>query len=423
MSTAPGRGRIAIVLVAAWLGWGFDVFDGLLFNYLASPVLKSLLGSVDKETQDFWLAVLTSLFLVGWAAGGILFGRLTDRVGRTRTLLATMLLYAVATAACAASPNLAVFVACRVFASLGIGGEWAAGASLVAEVVSDRARPLAGAVLYTASPIGMWVAGLVKRLVVAGDLAADLEQGWRIAFLLGLVPALFGFAIRYFVEEPEKWQEHKAEPTRLAELFAPGLARRTLTGLAVASVALVGWWGILGFIPKITEEWCLAAHLATSEIPAAQAWGNHLFIGGALLGTLATVPLATRLGRRPTFALYFAGGLAASVVAFGSDLVGLHLDLDQRLRAIALVGFTVFGVFGIFPFWLPELFPTRLRGTGSGFCYNTGRLVTAVGVFLVGQVQRSHVPLDRAMLAVSGVYVLGLLVLPFAVETRDAALE
>lgn len=423
MSAAHSRGRVAITLAAAWLGWGFDVFDGLLFNYTSKPTLRSLLHDPSPEDVNFYLALLTALFLVGWATGGILFGRLTDRLGRTRTLLVTMVLYAVSTAACAASPNIWVFALCRVFASLGIGGEWAAGASLVAEVVEDRLRPLAGALLFTASPAGMWVAGRVCALVVEGRFAQDLEHGWRYAFLLGLVPAAFAFAIRYFVEEPSRWQEHRGEPARLRELFEPALVRRTLTGLAIASVALVGWWGILSFIPKIEAEWCERAGLSAEATSATKVVGNDWFIAGSVVGTLVTVPLATGLGRRPTFALYFAAAMGAVALAFGSDLLGTGLTLEGKLRAMSLVGFTVFGVFGLFPFYLTELFPTRLRGTGSGFCYNTGRLITAGGVYAVGLVQREHVPLDRCMLGVAGVYVVGLVVVALAEETRGQAFD
>jgi MFS family permease len=405
---------ILLTLLAAWLGWGFDVFDGLLFSYVGPPTLHALVPGASSVEVTAWLGRLNAVFLVGWGAGGILFGRFTDRFGRTRTLLATMLLYAFATAACAACRSLPPFIACRVLASLGIGGEWAAGAALVAEVVSEGARPIAGALLYTASPAGMFVASKVTRFVVEGTFAKD-PDGWRWAFLLGLVPAVFAFAIRALVEEPGRWKEHRAEPARLAELFAPALRRRTVTGLLVAAVALVGWWGILSFIPKLARQWCVEAQVA--DVAARVDGANDGFILGGIVGTLLTVPLAMYAGRKITFALYFVGALAASWVAFG-----MSLPLDSRLRALFLVGLTVFGVFGLFPFWLPELFPTRLRGTGSGFCYNTGRFVTAGLVYGVAELQ-GRVGLTRSVLAVSGVYVVGLLVLPFAVETKGQAFE
>src|SRR5581483_9297527 len=146
------------VLFAAWLGWGFDVFDGLLFNYVAPNCVPTLLhlpiGSPEAKAETLrWGGILTSLLLIGWATGGILFGRVADHIGRTRTLLLTMLLFAVGTAACALAPNIWVLMLFRVVASLGIGGEWAAGAAMVAEVVPEKRRVEAGALLYTSAPM------------------------------------------------------------------------------------------------------------------------------------------------------------------------------------------------------------------------------------------------------------------------------
>src|SRR5581483_7906329 len=206
--------------------------------------------------------------------------------------------------------------------------------------------------------------------------------------------------------EPGRWKEHQAEPVRLAELFEPALRRRTLTGLAVAACALVGWWGINSNVPKLARDWCEKAHVATDQIEAAVDGANNWFILGGVVGTLATVPLAVSLGRKLTFAIYF-------VLALGACFVTFHVELEPalRLRSLFFIGLTVFGVFGLFPFWLPELFPTRLRGSGSGFCYNTGRFITAAGVYGLAELQQ-RTGLAGAMLAVSSVYVVALLVLP-----------
>ena len=165
----PTRGLLGmngyqwVVLFAAWLGWGFDVFDGLLFNYVAPNCVPTLLhiplGTPEAKTAAiYWTGILTALLLLSWAVGGILFGRLADRIGRTKTLLLTMLLYAAGTAACALAPNMAVLALCRIVAGLGIGGEWAAGAAMVAEVVPEKRRVEAGALLYTSAPCGLFLA-------------------------------------------------------------------------------------------------------------------------------------------------------------------------------------------------------------------------------------------------------------------------
>src|SRR4029079_9795603 len=193
------------VLFAAWLGWGFDVFDGLLFNYIAPNAVPSLLGltrgtpAASAATLN-WTGILTSVLLVGWAVGGIIFGKVADRIGRTRTLLLTMLLYAIGTAACAFAPNIWVLLIFRIVSSLGIGGEWAAGAAMVAEVVPEKRRVEAGALLYTSAPFGFFLASFVT-FQVTGFYFNDPAVSWRYVFLFGLVPAAAAFIVRLFVKE------------------------------------------------------------------------------------------------------------------------------------------------------------------------------------------------------------------------------
>ncbi len=359
-----------LVLAAAWLGWGFDVFDGLLFNFVAPICVPNLLGldPADPATNEItlmWTAALSSMLLLGWAAGGVLFGKLTDRLGRTRTLLLTMLTYAFGTAACAFAPNLWVLAGFRFVASLGIGGEWAAGASLVAETMPKERRILGGALLYTSAPAGMFLATFVNDLFTRQfeQLAADPSLSWRAVFLTGLIPAGFALLIRLKVREPESWRPAEATP-RIAELFTPALRRRTLGGLAMAIVALVTWWSCSVFIPLIASFLAASDWTDVATLPAHKTayitLGTSMFNFGGLIGTLATVPVALRLGRRPMFAIYFVGAALALMVTFGPGL-----EPVARLYLMATVGVTVFGVFGAFTFYLPELFPMRLRGTGA----------------------------------------------------------
>lgn len=416
-----------LVLFAAWLGWGFDIFDGLLFNYVAPLCVPDLLG-IDptspraKEETMFWTATLSSLLLVGWAIGGIVFGRLTDRFGRTRTLLVTMWVYALSTAACAFAPNMATLVAFRFLASLGIGGEWAAGAALVAESLPKEKRILGGALLYTSAPFGLFLATFVNNLFTSqlDALASNPALAWRAVFLTGLVPALVAFLIRLKVKEPDDWQP-AAQTPRLTELFSPELRHRTLGGLAMAVTALITWWSCSAFIPVVTSFLASEAHPSLHGLELArikthfQTVGTTVFNLGGLIGTLCTVPIATHLGRRKMFAGYFLASAAAILLTFGPDIAP-----QTRLWMLGLVGLTVFGVFGSFTFYLPELFPTRLRGTGSGFCYNTGRLITAAFPFAVGVLARSGTPPIELLRWVAAVPLLGVVMvgLGVAVETR-----
>ncbi len=420
-----------LVLFAAWLGWGFNVFDGLLFNFVAPICVPNLLGlspsdPATRQQTVFWTASLTSLLLLGWALGGILFGKITDRLGRTRTLLVTMLTYALATAACAFAPNIWVLAAFRFVASLGIGGEWAAGAALVAETVPKEKRVLGGALLYTSAPAGLFLATFVNDLLTRqiGVIASDPSRSWRVVFLTGLIPAAVAIAIRLRIQEPAVWKPER-EP-RIAELFAPDLRRRTLGGMAMAIVALVTWWSCSAFIPVVASS--LAGDLTPTLAPAALALkktefitrGTTAFNLGGLIGTLLTVPVAVHFGRRPMYLVYFLLSAGALLLTFGPAW-----PPEIRLLLLFTVGLTVFGVFGSFTFYLPELFPTRLRGTGSGFTYNVGRIITAAFPFAVGAVARGGTDPLLIMSAVAAAPALGalLVLLGVAVETKGERAE
>lgn len=423
------------VLFAAWLGWGFDVFDGLLFNYVAPTCVPTLLGiplgtPEAKAAAMEWTGILTSILLLGWAVGGIVFGAIADRLGRTRTLLITMLLYAFGTAACAFAPNIYVLVLCRIVASLGIGGEWAAGASMVAEVVPEHRRVEAGALLYTSAPLGLFLATYVTWFIQGVAFSDVPEVSWRYVFLCGLIPAVVAFIVRWFVKEPERWQAvAQGAPPRLAELFSPELRARTLSGLGMAVTALLMWWSCNAFLPVVAAGLAsaeaqvqgLAPQATTKLVESWKAIATNSFNLGGLLGTLLTVPVSKIFGRRVMFGSYFLLSAGAILATFGLDMPG-----ETRLYMYFLIGLTVFGVFGSFTYYLPELYPTRLRGTGAGFCYNAGRVIAAGGPFLVGSIaSRGADSLTSALQVlfwVGVVPLLGLLLLPWVYETRDTAL-
>jgi MFS family permease len=384
-----------LVIAAAWLGWGFDVFDGLLFNYVSRACLPDLLHLAANDptreaTITQWTGTLTSILLLGWGFGGILFGKICDKIGRSRGLLVTMLVYSVATAGCALSQNIWMLVFFRVIASLGIGGEWAAGAALVAETVPENKRVPAGMILYSSSPFGILLATFVSDLFQHKLHFEQPDTAWRLIFLTGLVPAAVAFAIRIKVKEPEMWKPC-AESGLVRDLFSPALRRRTIGGLAMAVIALLGWWSCFAFLPLLGQR--LAA-ISGGSPGSYVATGTNCYSFGGLLGTLLTYPIAVYLGRRWMFALYFAFSAAAVYLAFGGPF-----DPMQRMYLMFPVGIGVFGVFGAFTFYLPELFPTRLRGTGAGFCYNTGRFIAAGGPFLIGALARQPFNTPQEQLA------------------------
>ncbi|MBV9214711.1 MAG: MFS transporter, partial [Acidobacteria bacterium] len=356
-----------------------------------------------------------------------------DRIGRTKTLPLTMLLYSLGTAACAFAPNIWVLLLFRVISSLGIGGEWAAGASMVAEVVPENRRVEAGALLYTASPLGLFLATFVTYQVT-GVYFSDPTTSWRYVFLFGLLPAAVAFVVRLFIKEPDRWKSLKEGEVKLhpkiRELFQPKYRALTISGLCMAMTALITWWSCNAFISVVAKG--LAAKAAASQgldAAAATALGNqwlrdatNIFNLGGLIATVLTIPAAKLLGRKKMFFIYFLGSAVALFAAFG-------LDMDPRTRLYMYfpIGLTTYGIFGAFTFYLPELFPTRLRGTGSGFTYNIGRLVAAFGPFLVGSIAASGAnALDsaiRVLFWVGAIPVLGLLTLPLVIETRGRELE
>lgn len=421
------------VLLAAWLGWGFDLFDAILFNYVAPNCVPTLLGleigsPEAKAATLYWTGLLTAMLLVGWAIGGVFFGVLADRIGRKRTMVITMIMYSVGTAACAFAPNLGWLFAFRLLASLGIGGEWAAGAAIVSEVMPEHRRVEAGALLYTAAPVGLLLATLVNQLVAGYWFADHPEFSWRIIFLFGLIPAAVTFAVRHFVKEPERWTERRGTvaPARVADLFAADTLGITVRGTLLAAVALVSWWTINGFLPTIAAGLAQASAQASgldasgtrALIESWKTQANLSYNFGGLLGTLLLIPIAKHLGRKPMFGMYFLASALAILTA-----AGLDWPPNTRLYLFFFVGLAVFGIFGSFTFYLPELYPTRLRGTGSGFCYNIGRLLASVGPFIVGSVAARGT--EHALTAIAWVGLvplIGVLLVPFVIETRGRSM-
>ena len=419
------------VLFAAWLGWGFDVFDGMLFNYVAPNCIPTLLhlpvGSEAARSATLsWTGILTSLLLLGWALGGVLFGYVCDRFGRLRTLMLTMVLYAVGTAACAAATDIWMLIVFRLIASLGIGGEWAAGAAMVAEVMPENRRVEGGALLYTSAPFGLFLATFINYQVAGVWFANNTEMSWRYVFLFGLLPAAAAFVVRWFVHEPVRWQSVRVRSeTRLHEIFGAGLLRRTWLGTLTVVIALVAWWSCNAFIPVIATGLARSSAKLQGLGPSAtlhlvEHWkvtATVAFNLGGLLGTLLTVPIAKHWGRRAMFALYFGASAVAIFATFGLDW-----SAQTRLYMFFVVGVPVFGIFGAFPYYLPELFPTRLRATGAGFCYNIGRVLAAIGPWVVGAAAARGAAL-QAIFYVGFVSVAGLVFAPWIIETRHLTLE
>lgn len=424
------------VVFAAWLGWGFDNFDGILFNFVAPNCVPTLLGLTigspeAKSATFFWTGIMSSVLLIGWAIGGVIFGMIADRIGRSKTLLITMLLFALGTASCAFAPNIWFLMFCRIIASFGIGGEWAAGVVMVAEAVPEKFRVEAGILLQTSGPFGAFLATFANYLIAGVLVVESPEISWRYVFLCGLIPAAVALIVRLFLKEPERWQETASQvaPPRLSELFDRENLPATVGGFLLAFVALLTWWSCNAFIPVISTGLAQSVALERGLDEAAtltliEQWkvlANNSFNFGGLIGILIAIPASKFLERKLMFSLYFIFSAAALLVDFG-----LPLTPEVRLYFYFFIGLTVTGVFGSFTFYLPELFPTRLRATGAGFCYNIGRVVAAAGPFLVGYVASQgantlSTALDT-LFWVGFIPLLGLCFMPLVIETKGQLL-
>lgn len=402
-----------LVLAVAWLGWVFDSMDALIYNLVLTPALRELLGKQATPANIGWHGgLILAVFLVGWAVGGILFGIVADRFGRARALVITILVYALFTGLAGTARSWEALMLYRFFTALGIGGEWAAGATLVAEVLPESLRVRAAGVLQSA-----WAAGY---FLAAGLYLLLSQYGWRVMFFIGIAPALVALLVRMKVREPERWQQER-ESSRstflIAELFAPNRRRDTIVGSTLAFVAVFGLWGATNWTPSLIGELLgrdTDAATVARKVSYAVMWLNV----GALAGYLAFAPLAERVGRKGAFAFMLLGAALSLPATFL-----LPASYSMTLLLIPLLGFFTNGIFSGFPVYLPELYPTRIRATGAGFCFNAGRILAASGPFLTGVLVAQFGSYARAASSVAAVYLIGMVVLLFARETKGMPLE
>jgi MFS family permease len=374
-------------------------------------------GKVSQEAIGWYGGIIFSIFLIGWALGGVVFGIIADRWGRTRTLAVTILIYALFTGMAALAGTWWQLAVYRFLTALGIGGEWAAGAALVAEVWPEEKRAKAAGVLQSAWAAGFLIAAVVTMLL--------RHHGWRPVFIVGVAPAVAAVVVRLWVKEPQRWSKARAlgaEPSparlrELRELFQPELRAGTLAGAGLAFIAVFGLWGATNWTPTLVRSLPglrgTDAALLTSYVSAATIALNV----GALVGYLCFGPLADRWGRRPVFATMCLGSLVMLPVTFLTPR-----SYGQVLSLLPLLGFFNNGIFSGFPIYLPELYPTRIRATGAGFCFNVGRVLASTGPVLTGWLVGLLGGFGRAASAVALIYLLGLFILRFAPETKGKPL-
>ena len=442
------------VFIVASLGWLFDTMDQQLFNLARRPAVTQLLHVKPGDPSIAeWSGTATSIFIVGWAIGGLIFGILGDRIGRAKTMVLTILLYSAFTGLSALSTNVQMFSFFRFLTGLGVGGEFAVGVSLVAEVMPDRARPFALGLLQALSAVGNMLAAVIGIVLGMMEQSGVIGNSWRPMFVVGLVPALLAIPIMRRLKEPEKWRvaaELRAQQKRdgsgprfgsIGELFShPRWRRNTIVGMLLAFSGVVGLWGIGVFSADLSDS-IFRPHFAGQAkalgktVEETQKYVDGLltiwrgitlllFNVGAFFGIYAFSRITHYTGRKPAFAVSFVIAMISTAFTFW-----YLKEFSEIFWMVPLMGFCQLALFGGYAIYFPELFPTRLRSTGTSFCYNVGRLVAATGPAALGLLSKNvfggyPTPLNLryAGVAMCSVFLIGLIALPFAPETKGQPL-
>jgi MFS family permease len=404
----------------AWTGWTLDGMDSFIYALVLAPALTELLpkSGYAATPGNIGLAgsILFALFLVGWGLSFI-WGPLADRFGRTKVLAGTIFMFAIFTGLAATSHNVWELGTYRFLAGIGIGGEWALAGTYVAEAWPEDRRKMGAGYLQTGYYAGFFLAAALNYTVGA-------HFGWRAMFLVGALPVVVSIIVLLRVKETEKWQ--KVEPSAvhhgspLKEIFSPKYLKRTLVAAALLTVAIIGLWAGAVYEPSAVILMATKAGLARPEAVKLASLATGLLSIGTILGCLALPPMAERIGRRATLAVYFVGMAASIALTFGWAFY-LTDGLYVFIGLLFVLGFFG-GNFALFSLWLPEQFETRVRATAFAFCTSSGRFLGAGVNFALGAMVLHMGTLGTPVALTAIIFVLGLLIIPFAPETRGEVL-
>jgi MFS family permease len=387
-------------LIAAGLGWMLDSFDVMLYALTLASIMPAL--GLSKETAG----LLGSITLLAAAAGGIVFGVVADRFGRTRALMASVLIYSVFTGACGLAQNAAQLAVFRVLLGIGMGGEWASGAALVSETWPDRHRGKALGLMQSAWAIGYAAAALVTMVVLP-------RWGWRAVFFIGILPAFLTIWVRARVEEPRLWRETVHRRGSLSTIFQPGLLRLTVPLTVMNAFTLFGWWGFNLWLPgylSLPESAGGRGFSATTMSALVIAMQAGMWLGYVTFGYISD-----RVGRKRTYVTYTctAAFLILVYVSIRSPLILLLLG--------PLVAFFATGYFSGFGAVTAEVYPTEIRASAQGFTYNMGRVTSALAPFVVGSLAQNN-GFQAALSLTSVAFLLAAMTWIWIPETRGRTL-
>ena len=409
-----------LVVLIASIGWVFDAFEGQLFNVQRNQMLAEILHvAPDHPEVRRWGENFLGVFLVGGSLGGIFFGWLGDRWGRKPTMVLTILFYSIFSGVTYFATSLWHVGVLRFLVAMGVGGEWAVAAALIAEVVPQHSRAHMSGLFHSTSIIGTFIAAWV---------GLAFREDWRMTFLVGIVPSLLVLWVRARVEEPESWHSAKtkaavgagAQLGSLRDLFLnPRWAKRAIFGLLFATAGLSTFWAVTVAGQDLAKDFLVRHGVAMAEATQRSKFAyGYVQALGAGAGMLAFGPLAVRLGRRRTFVLYHVASLIiVPTTCFAPTSYGMLLCLLPVYGAFTL------GIHAGYAVYFPELFPNHLRSTGSGFCFNGGRLLASTMLVFSGWLKAlPGMELRTAISLLSGLFLFGLVFIYFLPETKDQPL-
>jgi len=410
---------------AAWGGWALDGMDSFIYALVLVPSLRDLLPksgiTASKGNVGYYGGLLFALFLIGWGLA-FLWGPVADKFGRVRTLMITIAWYSTFTFLSALVTNVWELAVLRLLAGIGIGGEWAMGGTFVAEEWPEERRQMGAGYMHTGYYVGILLAAIVNALVI-GHFGAN---SWRIMFAIGGLPALLLAWVRHGVKEPERWEQKKevvhswAIWRPFAALFTQDLRSRTILNTLFMLASICGLWAGTVYVPAAVTTLAEAAGFSAAAAQLA-ARATMLTAFATILGCLAMPWLAERLGRRGALAVYFALMMLFIAITFGKVFYMGGAALPWFLVCLFFVGLGGAN-FAVYTLWLPEQYPTECRASAFAFATSFARFAGAGITFLVGAGVRHYGSLGVPVAMTSLAFAAGLLLIPFAVETRGRAL-
>ncbi|MDR2441517.1 MAG: MFS transporter [Planctomycetaceae bacterium] len=458
-----------IVLLIALVGWLFDTFEGQIFVASMREAMPSLVDAASAGNIPLYNNIALGVFLVGGALGGIVFGIISDKIGRKRAMIFSILFYSFFTWMSAFSQVWWHLAGLRFFVALGVGGEWAIASAFVAEVFPSKARAHAGSIFHASGIFGTLLAVAVGAFLIGNPAVSEwcrspalswlhrfvdpVSLPWRFGFALGLFPAILIIFVRFYMHEPESWKQAKEraqlDPVQktgdFQELFHGSMLRSTLVGTLLAAIGMATFWGVHIYgkdalfraaehdsVAKIIDQepskYNTVTETGKEEIKIYlknqsgllkrwEMFGMLLVTIGLGVGQLYFGPFSQKIGRRGTFVFYHLGGFVIAIVVFQ-----VVYEIIPLLILLPIFGFLTAGMHAGYAVYFPELYPTRLRSTGTGFCFNAGRLIAVPVLFFTGWIQTNGVTLITAATLLSFLYLLGPVTIYFAQETKGQEL-